>query len=190
MSPRELANALYGLGLLLRFDGRAWEFFDKTPRGFWTSYTAALIAAPFHFVHLALAYGQNPEGTALGPVSYAVVQVLAYVLTWTLFPFAMMYVSRILARGGQYFWHIVPYNWFQLPIALALAVFGILSDAGLLPLEAYQFLSLVAMVIVAIWTTFIAAVGLRIPVGTALSLVVLDYTLTFLASALIARIGT
>jgi hypothetical protein len=186
MSPRELAAALYGLGLLLRFDGRAWEFFDKSLRGFWLSYTAAIVVAPFHFTHLALAYARTP--TALGPVSYAIVQALTYVLTWTLFPFAMMYVSQILARGGRYFWQMVPYNWFQLPVALSLAVFGLLNDFGILPLDGYRVASLIAMVIVAVYTTFIGAVGLRIPIGTAMSLVVLDYALTFLAGALVARI--
>ncbi len=44
------------------------------------------------------------------------------------------------------------------------------------------------MLVVAVYTTFIGAVGLRIPIGTALSLVVLDFALTFLAGALIARI--
>jgi hypothetical protein len=186
MSPRELAGALYGLGLLLRFDGRAWEFFDKSLRGFWLSYTAALIVAPFHFTHMALAYQQTPDG--LGPVSYGIVQVLTYILTWTLFPFAMMYVSQILGRGGRYFWQMVPYNWFQLPVALSLAAAGLLNDVGVIPLDAYRLVSLVAMLIVAVYTTFIGAVGLRIPIGTAMSLVVLDYALTFLAGALIARI--
>jgi hypothetical protein len=186
MSPRELAGALYGLGLLLRFDGRAWEFFDKSLRGFWLSYLAALIVAPFHFTHMALAYQQTPDG--LGPVPYAIVQVLTYILTWTLFPFAMMYVSQILARGGRYFWQMVPYNWFQLPVALSLAAVGLLNDVGIIPLDAYRLVSLIAMVIVAVYTTFIGAVGLRIPIGTAMSLVVLDYALTFLAGALIARI--
>jgi hypothetical protein len=183
-----MAGALYGLGLLLRFNGRAWEFFDKSLRGFWMSYVAAVVVAPFHFTHIALAYQQTPGG--LGPVSYAIVQALSYILTWTLFPFAMMYVSQILARGSRYFWQMVPYNWFQLPVALALAVLGLLNDVGVIPLDAYRFSSLVAMVIVAVYTTFIGAVGLRIPIGTAMSLVVLDYALTFLAGALIAKIGT
>jgi len=188
MSPRELAGALYGLGLLLRFDGRAWEFFDKSLRGFWLSFLAAAIVAPLHFAHLAMAYGRTPA--ALGPMSTAIVQGLTYILTWTLFPFAMMYVSQILGRGGRYFWHMVPYNWFQLPVALSLAALGLLNDFGLITLDAYRFASLIAMVIVAVYTTFIGAVGLRIPIGTAMSLVVLDFALTFLAGALVARIGT
>ncbi|MGE4062198.1 MAG: hypothetical protein AB7E79_02420 [Rhodospirillaceae bacterium] len=186
MSPRELANALYGLALLLRFDGRAWEFFDKSPRGFWTSYTAALIVAPFHFGHLALVYSREP--TAMGPIVFAIVQGLSYVLSWTLFPFAMIYAARFLGRTPLYFWHIVPYNWFQLPVGLALGVFSLAADFGLLPLDAYRFATLAAMVVMAIWSTFIAAVGLRITVGSALSLVVLDFTLAFTLAALVQRI--
>ena len=186
MTPRDLAGALHGLGLLLRFDGRSWEFFDKTPGGFLASFLPALIVAPFHFTHIALAYEQTPEG--LGPIASGIVQVLTYILTWTLFPFAMMYVSRILARSGHYFWHMVPYNWFQLPVAFLLALVALGSDLGAISLDAYRLASLIAMVVVAVYTTFIGAVGLRIPIGTALSLVVLDFALTFLAGALIARI--
>jgi hypothetical protein len=186
MSPRELANALYGLALLLRFDGRAWEFFDKSLRGFWISFLPAIIVAPFHFTHLAVAYAREP--TTLGPIAFGIVQGLSYVLSWTLFPFAMMYASRFLGRAPLYFWHMVPYNWFQLPVGLALALFSLATDAGLLPLDAYRLVTLAAMVVMAIWSTFIAAVGLRIAVGSALSLVVLDFTLAFTLAALVQRI--
>lgn len=186
MSPRELASALYGLALLFKFDGRAWEFFDRSPHGFWSSYIVAVIVAPFHFAHVFLTYGKTPS--TLGPVAYGIVEFLAYVLTWTLFPFTMMYVSRFLGRGSRYFWHMVPYNWFQLPIAVPLFSLALLSDIGLLPMQAYSFFNLFAMVAVAVYTTFIGAVGLRVPIGTAMSIMVLDYTLTFLAGALIARI--
>jgi hypothetical protein len=186
MSPRELASALYGLALLFKFDGRAWEFFDRSPSGFWSSYVVAVIVAPFHFAHVFLTYGKTPP--TLGPVAYTIVEVLAYVLTWTLFPFAMMYVSRFLERDSRYFWHMVPYNWFQLPIAVPLFSLALLNHLGLIPAQAYSVFNLFAMVVVAVYTTFIGAVGLRIPIGTAMSLMVLDYTLTFLAGALIARI--
>lgn len=186
MSPREIANALYGLGLLLRFDGRAWEFFDKSPRGFWMSYTCALLVAPFHFTHLALNYGSEPA--TMGPIAFIFVQALSYVLSWTLFPFAMMYAARFLGRAPLYFWHMVPYNWFQLPVGVALGLFALGSDIGLLPLDAYRFAALAAMVVMAIWSTFIAAVGLRITVGSALSLVVLDFLLAFTLAALVQRI--
>ncbi len=149
MSPRELANALYGLGLLLRFDGRAWEYFDKSPRGFWLSYTAAFVVAPFHFAHLALTYAREP--TTLGPIAFAIVQLLSYVLSWTVFPFAMMYVARFLGRAPLYFWHIVPYNWFQLPVGVAVGVLSLGSDFGLLPLDAYRFATMAAMAIMAVW---------------------------------------
>lgn len=186
MSVKELANALTGLLLLLRFDGRAWEFFDKSPRGFWTSYSAAIAVAPLHFAHLALIYSREP--TTLGPIAFAAVQALSYVLSWTLFPFAMIYAARFLGRDALYFWHLVPYNWFQLPIGLALGLFSLGADMGLLPLDAYRFATLAAMVVMAIWSCFIAAVGLRITVGSALSLVVMDFALAFTLAATVQRI--
>jgi hypothetical protein len=182
----ELARALFGLKLLLRFDGRAWGVFERTPRGFLTSFTAAAVIAPLHFLHTFVIY--DAGATTLGPVAYAVVKVLSYVISWTLFPFAMIYLTRLLDRESRYFWHIVPYNWFQLAVGLPLYAIALLADAQALPEQAFALANLAAMVAVAIYATFIAAVGLRLPVGTAMSLVVLDFVLAFLANGFVARI--
>lgn len=185
-SPRELASALYGLALLLRFDGRAWEFFDKNTNGFWGAYVVAALVAPLYFAHVFLTYDTTP--TTLGPVTTGIVEGLSYIITWTLFPFAMMYIARLLGRSERYFWYMVPYIWFQLVVALPLYALALLGDVGLLSAAVLQPLNLFIVFAVAIYTTFIAAVGLRIPIGTAMSLMVLDLTLTFLADTLIARI--
>lgn len=186
ISARQLAGALHGLRLLLRFDGRAWEYFEKSPAGFWASFSVAAAVAPFYLLHAYFAYRNATP--SLGFTAYAVVEALSYVISWTLFPFAMLYASRLLKREQFYFWHLVPYNWFQLPVGVILYAAALLADLQILPGSFYTFASATALLAVAIYTTFIAAVGLRVPVGTAMSLMVMDLTLTFLADALISRI--
>ena len=186
ISARQLAGALYGLGLLYRFDDRAWDYFDKTPRGFWNSYAVAFALAPLQLTHLALVYSTRKPDLDFLP--YMVVQTLSYVLTWTLFPFAMLYIARLLGRAPRYLWHMVPYNWMQLPLALPLSTVLILTDLHLLPVAVASFITPVILVTFAVYGTYVAGIGLKVATGTALSLVVLDYVLGLLADQIINRI--
>jgi hypothetical protein len=186
ISARQLAGALYGLWLLYRFDVRAWDFFEKTPRGFWTSYVVAFALAPLQLAHMALLYETRKPDLDFAP--YMIVQTLAYIVTWTLFPFVMLYVSRLLEREPRYLWHMVPYNWMQLPLALTLSSVLILTDLGVLPAAVIAFVGPVILVAIAVYGTFVAAIGLQVVTGTALSLVVLDYLLSLIVGELIRRI--
>lgn len=186
ISMRQLAGALYGVWMLLKFDVRAWDYFDKTARGFWGSYIVAFALAPLQLAHSALTYGTREPSLDFLP--YIVVETLSYIVTWTLFPFVMLYIVRLLGRGPRYLWHMVPYNWMQLPVTLPLLTILVLTDLQVLPLGAAQFLTSVILVAVAVYGTFIAGIGLQVATGTALSLVVLDFVLGLLAGQLIGRI--
>ena len=186
ISARQLAGALYGLWLLYRFDPRAWDHFDKTTRGFWASYAGAFLLAPLQLTHAALIYGTRKPGLAFLP--YMVVQGLSYVLAWTLFPFVMLYVGRLLDRGPRYMWHLVPYNWMQVPLALPMLTILIVTDLHLLPVEVAAVATSMMWVAFAVYGTFVAGIGLQVATGTALGLVVLDYLLGLIAEQIIGRI--
>jgi hypothetical protein len=186
ISVRQLAGALYGLWLLYRFDVRGWDYFDKTPRGFWASYVVAFAIAPLQLSHMALLY--KPDKAGLDFVPYMVVQTFSYILTWTLFPFVMLYISRLLERESRYLAYMVPYNWMQLPLAAMLSSLLVLTDLQVLPTEVISFIGPVLLVGIAVYGTFVAAIGLQVVTGTALSLVVLDYLLSLIVGELIRRI--
>ena len=187
ISSRELARALYGVGLLYKFDRRAWDFFEKSPGGFWSSFIVAAIIAPLQLTHAFVTYDRAKESLAFVP--YVIVQVLSYVLMWTLFPFAMLYVAQLLGRVRRYFWYLVPYIWMQLPISLALYSTQLLNDFALLPDAVAAFVSPLVLVTFAVYGTYVAGLGLQITTGTAVGLVVLDYVLTQMALLLIAQIS-
>ena len=186
ISVPQLANGLYGTWLVLKFDVRGWEYFETSLQGFWASFIAALILAPFHFVHTIADFGS--ERTDLTFLPYLIVEVLSYVLSWTLFPFAMLYASEFLGRTPRYFWHIVPYNWIRLPIEGPLYLFLLMSDFGIISMEGVAFINLLGLAALIIYDTFIAGVGLKIATGTAMGLVVLDIALSLITALLIARI--
>lgn len=186
ISPRSLANALAGMWLLLKFDLRAWAYFDKTFAGFWASFLPALILAPLHFSHRLLLFSSRKGDLNL--MTYLLVEVLAYIVSWTLFPFVMMYIVQLLQRTPRYYWHMVSYNWLQLPMnAIVLAVF-LLADGGLVRASAALYAQLGVIVTMAVYGTFLAGVGLQVATGTALSLVVLDLVLSMVTNQLVSRI--
>jgi hypothetical protein len=116
------------------------------------------------------------------------VETLSYVLSWVLFPFAMLYVSDFLQRSPRYFWHMVPYNWFQLAAGLLLLPVAILADLGALPMQLAAFLNLLALSVFFTYAAFIARFGLQVGIGTGIALVVLDLLLNLLSQQLIAKI--
>lgn len=186
ISVQQIAASLYGIGLLLRFDPKAWTYFDKSPRGFWMSFSIAFLLAPIQLAHEVLMYSARKP--TLDFIPYMVVQVLAYTLSWTLLPFAMLYVTRLLNRTPRYLWHMVPYNWMQLPLGLLLFSAQLLVDTHILPVGVVAFLSPIILVAFAVYGTFIAAIGLQIATGTALAIVVLDFMMGQIADQIINRI--
>ncbi len=186
ISARQLAGALYGVGLLYRFDDRAWEFFEKSPKGFWSAYILALLLAPLQVGHTLLQYDATKQNLTFIP--YVIVQTLSYIMTWTLFPFAMTYIAHLLNRTPRYLSYMVPYLWMQLPMGLVLYSIQVLTDVHVLPLIVLEVASPAVLIAFTVYGTFVAGLGLQIATGTAFGLVVLDYVLGLIVDNLITRI--
>lgn len=186
MSVQQMAGALTGLGKLYRFDQKGWDDFDKSAQGFWQSFIVAVLLAPLSLNHRLLQF--NAETSTLDFVPFAIVEGLSYIITWVLFPFAMLYIARLLNRTPRYFAYMVPYIWMQLPIGLLLFSVQILTDVQLLPVEVLEIVNMLTFIAFAVYGTYIAGIGLQVATGTALSLVVLDYVLGLLAYQMVAQI--
>jgi hypothetical protein len=182
----QLASALYGVWLLIRLDPRAFAYFDATPGGFARSFLVAGGLAPLHMAHSVLIY--TPAKAHLAFMPYVVVQLLAYVLSWVAFPFAMLYVTELLNRRERYLWHIVAYNWFQLAAGLVLLPIALIADLHLVPGRLAAFLNLTALALFFTYASFIARGGLNVGLGSALGVVVLDLLLNLIVNQLVSRI--
>ena len=182
----QLASALYGTWLILKFDPRGLDHFEKTPGGFARSFIVAAMLAPLQLTHAILVH--DPARARLALLPFVVVQMLNYVLAWVLFPFVMLYIADWLQRRERYFWHLVAYNWTQLAIAAPVLIFVVLSDLHLLPAKLVAFLQLSVLVVFFTYQTFLARVALQISVLTAFGIVVLDWLMSQLLAQLVARI--
>ncbi|MCB2108773.1 MAG: hypothetical protein KDE14_13780 [Rhodobacteraceae bacterium] len=186
ISSREFASSLYGLWLLLKLDRTGFTCFERTVGGFWRSYVAAVVVAPFNFLHAGLSYEPAEGGLGFGP--YMIVEFLSYVLSWTAYPLAMIYISRLLAREARLLDYLVPYNWFQLAVAALVFPVMLLFDAGILSPEGMAFLQLLSLGIFVSYAAFLARVALDVVLSTAFALVLFDFMINLLVSQVIARI--
>jgi hypothetical protein len=169
--------ALAGIRLIYKFDARAWEFFDLSPAGFRHAFLAPLILAPLQIGHRLFLFDPEKSGDFAVNVTG---EVLNFVVSWLLFPFAMLYIVPLLGRAPRYYALLVPYFWMQLPINLAISSLQLLVDGGVLAEGIMGPLQLVLLAVYAVYGTFVAGLGLAVTTGAAFGLVVLDVVLGLL----------
>ncbi len=180
LSAREAAFALYGAYRLARFDARGMTYFETSIEGFWRSFYAAVIVAPFYAVLLLMRHAAG--GAAVDGVRFASVEAIAYVIAWVAFPLAMVPLARVLDREERYLGYIVAYNWasvLQNAVYLPLVMLGV---AGTISAETAQALVLIAIFLILVYTWFITKVALTVGARTAAALVALSLVLSFLVN--------
>lgn len=172
-SVQEIAAALQGAIRLARLDAGGLACFDRSLRGFWRSFFAAVIAAPARLFLLA-ATQEVPAD--IDTTRAVVVETISYVIQWLAFPVAMLLVVDLLKRRERFFDYLVAYNWSTIP-QIILLVFVTLVGAAL-PDPLGQALLAFAQISILVYGWFVAKVGLAVTGPTAVTLVMLDLVLT------------
>ncbi len=177
---REAFNSLYGAYRLARFDAGGMAYFETTVGGFWRSFAAAALVAPLYAMMLvqSFAAGHLPGH----PLRVALIEAIAYVIGWVVFPLVMAWLVKVFEREERYIGYIVAYNWAAvlqnglfLPLVMA-------TETGGTPGDPAQALVMVALVMIMVYDWFIARTALDIPASTAAGLVILDLVLGLLVS--------
>ncbi len=175
ITASELSSALYGAWRLARLDPRGQDNFDDSITGFWRSFQAAVIAAPGYILLLLPIFGQpNIEA---GPLRFLVIHALAYIISWTAFPLAMVGVAHRLRRDQDYLRYIIAYNWanvVQLVVLLpALFIIQFVGPWVLL-------IHLASMVAIYLYQWYVARTVLSISPGQAIAVVMVIFTFDFI----------
>lgn len=174
LSAGELAASIRGIGRLLRLRPDAFESFDTTPRGFWTSFWAAVFVLPLWGLLVA---DQMAAAHPHAPLRYAVLQFIAYVISWLAYPLLMVRISDFLGRWPRYYSYMVPYNWFQVAQTIAWLPLIVLVDSGIASRQAAALLWLSTHAALFCYGWFIARRGLQVDAGAAVALVLIDFLL-------------
>lgn len=184
ISFREIVYSIYGAWRLARFDRAGMDYFDTSEQGFWRSFSAAALVAPIHILLLML-LGKLGD---VGPdaLRFTVVEIIAYVLSWTAWPLAVFYLARALDRGQSYFRYVVAYNWAQVVGATAMLVVSVLAR-GLLPQGMAALASVTIWLAILFYEGFIARTALDVPSSTAAGMVMANVVLGLFIFALANR---
>lgn len=174
----EVVAGLGGAIELARGRPSGFRFFDRSPRGFYRSFYAGLIAAPAHFVLVFLSYlGDNEAHDAL---RYFSVELIAYVIAWTAFPVVAARMVRPLGRWDAYIPLIVAYNWAGAVQTLAFFPLGLLAVLGIGEPLMVNFLTTVYLVAVLIYVGFIVLKALDVPMAVVGGFVAADFLISLL----------
>jgi hypothetical protein len=168
-------TALYGALRLAKLDKAGAAFFDTSINGFWRSFFAAFIVAPFHIVLMVFYF--SSEEVSASVERFTSVEAIAYVISWVAFPLLMASIVRLMEKERHYLGFIVAYNWaavIQNALYLPVAILGF-SEA--VPnIVFYAFLGGIVFFLIA-YSWFIARTMLNISKGHATAVVILDLAL-------------
>jgi len=168
----EVHRALYGAGLLAKFDKDGLNAFGHEGTDAARSFYAMAIVAPMYVIWMLL-YGQpHPEGTPF--LSVALFEALVYIIGWLIFPLVLWHLSPVLGCRDRYFHFLSAYNWaavIQNAVFMGMDLTFWLIGA---PLGARGFFGLILLVYVLLYGWFVARHGLGLAPGPAVTVVALD----------------
>lgn len=115
---QEIFSSLYGAYRLALFDENGMNYFNLSVEGFWRSFFAAVLLAPFYM----LSIGQDFL-TPQGGFSFwvALVHFLTYGASWILFPIVAFFATDFLNLGHRFTALVVAVNWSSV------LIFGLLT---------------------------------------------------------------
>jgi hypothetical protein len=187
LTLREASYALFGAWRLAHFDVQGAAYFDRSPDGALRSFWAAAILLPAYAVMVLMYLADHPP--ALGWTGLIFVYGLEYVLRWTAFPVAMIWLTRLLDCEARYFGWLAMYNWSQVLATLAILPLSAVISGGLLPEPVLYLLGPAVYIALFAYLWFIARAGLGIGPLSAIGVVLTDLTLSELIGSIANHIS-
>ena len=131
----EAAVALWAAGRLMRFDPVVWRTFDDSAETFWKSFWVALPVLPFYALMVGLHLGNLEAGgqsVQAGWFQIALVEGLAYVISWTAFPLVLFHIAQALDKPQRFVPLVAALNWLNLPLLMVGSAAVVIADLELL----------------------------------------------------------
>ncbi len=182
ITAAQIAKSIYGACRLARFDAGGLQFFDNTLEEFWRSFFAAVIVAPMVMVLVATDLAELT--LSAGPVRIFLVETVAYIVDWVLFPLVVLYVADFLGKGDRYFRYIAARNWAIVLQMSLIVVISLLSQAGILGESSAGPLRIMVFVVILIFQGYITRIGLETTTQAAVAIVLMDLVIGLILSAI------
>lgn len=176
----EIGYAVRGLWRLLQFDPSGLEFFDRSIAGFWRSFRVALLVAPLYAP--LIPYELEMIKPTVGWQQVILVEILAYIVAWLLYPTVVYELCRWLHREAEYPGYIAIYNWSAIILATAVVLVWIPTFAGITTAETSDALDSIIYHLFYVYLWFLARTALKTDPLNAIGLIFADYVLSFVLS--------
>ncbi len=173
-------RSIYGAWRLALLDPSGLNWFDVSIEGFWRSFFAAAIVAPFYA--LALVLNSEAAIAAAGVGALILVKGAAYILSFIAFPVVMIFLCRLLSLTN-YVPYIVAVNWSAVIQMAAFLPFVLLGASGAVSAGVAGSLLIAVSMAVLFYAWFITTVALRVSGVTAVALVLVDLLLGIVIDA-------
>ncbi|MBT4043611.1 MAG: hypothetical protein HOK21_03335 [Rhodospirillaceae bacterium] len=188
----ELTRSIHGAWRIARMDPDALTFFDLTINGFWRSFMAIIVVAPFYVGFLILSFSHQPrlqlvDGPQTAIEWYLVVKLVTFAASWVIFPLVMVPISRLLDLTQTYVPYIIVWNWANvLEMAVILpAVMLFLSST--LPGQTGAIVLMVAHITMLFYGYLVARAGLQCKLVTGVGVVAFNFVLSLLFNGLASQ---
>lgn len=174
----EVARSLSGAWRLFLDRDDAMRFFDASLDGFWRSFTAIFLLIPAYAL-TALAEYRVIRSDAIADegfsnAAFVFDKAFALGLDWIALPIILAVLARPLAITRTYAAFIVARNWCAVIAVAPFGLIGLLFGLDVLGVDAANFLSLAALIVVLRYNFLIARRALGAATGFAIGIVVLD----------------
>ena len=178
---QEIYQSLYGAWRIACMDAGAMRYFNLTIDGFWRSFIAAVLLAPFFLItNIVNETGAGAQHLADNAVGYAIVWLVVWFVGWAVFPLIMVPVASLLNLSGTYVPFIIAWNWSSMLMAAVLYPLSFLFGLGVIGEGGAALLLMAARMSVFFYAYLVARTSLQCSLAVAVGIVLLEFLLGLL----------
>lgn len=174
----EILWSLFGCYRLALRDENALSYFNLSEKGFWSSFTAILLAIPILCIQNSLSHTFADPSVGLLP--FLVLYIITMVITWMIYLTCIGVASKFLNVSDNFGVFVITYNWAQLALMTIWLPFFILA-LGLMGVGITSMLGLIFVGISYVFLWIVIKTSLKIPGPTAAALAFLEFILSLTA---------
>lgn len=183
----EIVSSIYGAWRIARFDPDAMRYFNLSFEGFWRSFLAAFIVAPFFlmatFATRNVAQAPADVVTDEPLVGYLLMRLVVFAVSWAAFPIVMIPVAQLLNLSQTYVPYIIAWNWSSVVASAVLLPASFLIGFDVVPDQAAGMVFMIVYVTVLFYGYLVTRTALGCTALVAVGVVILDFLLNMVISA-------
>ncbi len=178
ISVAEIIKNLIGATHIFLRNEKCLGFFTIDLRAFWQSFWCAVILLPIYLIMVFTNryFSESMNASAYDNVFRLLsVEIIAYIISWVLWPVAMLYVVKMIDRKNNYFSYIILYNWSAAPMLALGFIVTILEYMNIFSLELIAAISIGFLIWRFIIHIFIFKITMKVSVIKAIPFIFADF---------------